>query len=71
MKKELDKWIDRKSHEFTAQENMSPILSKEKWLERFYTHTRMTCSFVSSLKNYTSGCLNSLIVKGCRGLKVL
>lgn len=31
-KKEIKKCIDRKLHEFAAQENRNPSLSKEKWL---------------------------------------
>ena len=39
-KKEIEKWIDRKVHAFMAQENMSPKLSKEQWLQRFFLHIR-------------------------------
>ena len=35
MKKELDKWIGKKSHAFVAQENKSPKLSKQQWLKIF------------------------------------
>ena len=28
IKKEIEKWLDRKIHEFTAQENMNPRLTK-------------------------------------------
>jgi len=34
-KKELDKWIDQKLYAFGAQENISPNLSKEQWLQIF------------------------------------
>jgi len=34
-KKEIDKWIDQNVHAFTTQENRSPKLSKEQWLQRF------------------------------------
>jgi len=34
-KKEIEKWIDRKLHEFVTQENRNPHLSKEKWLQRY------------------------------------
>lgn len=33
MKKEINKWIDRNVHAFATQENMSPKLSKEQWLQ--------------------------------------
>ena len=34
-KKEIKGWLDRRIHEFTAQENKSPRLSKEQWLDRY------------------------------------
>ena len=32
-KKEIEEWLDRKIHEFVAQENKNPRLSKEEWLD--------------------------------------
>ena len=34
-KKGIEKWLDRKIHEFAAQENKNPCLSKEEWLNRY------------------------------------
>ena len=34
-KKEIEDWLDRKIHEFAAQENKNPRLSKEEWLDFF------------------------------------
>ena len=34
-KKEIDKWLDRNIHEFTAQENKNPRLKKEQCLDRY------------------------------------
>jgi len=33
-KKEIEKWLDKKIHEFTTQENRSPQVSKKRWLDR-------------------------------------
>ncbi len=45
MKKEIDNWIDQNVHTFTAQENRSPKLSKEQWLQIFlYTDETNTFS---------------------------
>lgn len=35
MKKEIEKWIDRKMHEFKSQENKNPRMLKEEWLQRY------------------------------------
>jgi len=32
-KKEIEEWLDRKVHEFAAQGNRNPQVSKEEWLE--------------------------------------
>lgn len=56
-KKEVEKWIDRKLHEFTAQENRSWNLSKEEWLNRYmYTdkHEIFFCSFSCELQEWFS-----------------
>lgn len=34
-KKEIEKWIDQKLHQFVAQENRNAHLSKEEWLNRY------------------------------------
>ena len=47
-KKEIEKWLDRKIHEFVAQEIRNPHLSKEDWLNRYlYTkvHEIFFCTF--------------------------
>ena len=51
-KKEIEGWLDRKIHEFIAQENRNPRVSKEQWLERYlYTevHEIFFASFPSEL----------------------
>ena len=52
IKKEIKHWLDRKIHEFTAQENRNPRLMKEQWLDRYlYTeiHKIWFCSFTVEL----------------------
>jgi len=39
-KKEIEKWLDKKIHEFIAQENKNPCLSKEEWLKK-YLYTKI------------------------------
>ena len=34
-KKEIEEWLDKKIHEFAAQENRNPQVSKEQWLDRY------------------------------------
>jgi len=51
-KKEIEKLIDQKLHEFVAQENKNLCLSKEEWLNRYpYTeeHKIFFCSFPCKL----------------------
>lgn len=51
-KKEIEKWIGQKLHEFAAQENRNLCLSKEEWLQRYlYTeeHEVFLCSFPCEL----------------------
>lgn len=56
-KKELDKWIDQKSHAFAAQENMIPKLSKEQ-LSQIFLYTDETnlffCFFPEELYEWLS-----------------
>jgi len=42
-KKEIEKCLDRKTHEFETQENRNPHLSKEEWLNK-YLRTEITRS---------------------------
>ena len=47
-KKEIEKWLDQKIHEFTTQEKKNLRLSKEEWLNRYlYTeiHEIFFCIF--------------------------
>lgn len=34
-KKEIEKWLDRRIHRFTVQENRNTFLSNEAWLDRY------------------------------------
>lgn len=34
-KKEIEKWIDQKFHNFAAQENRNLCVPKEDWLQRY------------------------------------
>ena len=47
-KKEIEEWLDKKIHEFATQENITPQVSKEKWLER-YVYTEIHEIFFASL----------------------
>jgi len=52
-KKEIEKWIDRKLHEFAAQENRNLCLSKEEWLQRYlYTKEHKVLFFSFSCELY-------------------
>ena len=45
----IEKWLDRKIHEFTVQEKINPCLTKEQWLDRYlYTkiHEIFFCTFL-------------------------
>ena len=51
-KKKIEELLDRKIHEFTAQENTNPRVSKEQWLERYLymeIHEILFTSFPSEL----------------------
>jgi len=51
-KKEIEKWLDRKIHEFTVQENKNPRLKKEQWLNRYLyikIHEILFCTFLIEL----------------------
>lgn len=47
-KKEIEKWLDQKIHEFMAQENWNLFLSKEEWLNKYLyieIHESFFCTF--------------------------
>lgn len=47
-KKDIKKWLYRKTHEFAAQENRNPRLSKEYWLNMYLyieIHDIFFCTF--------------------------
>ena len=51
-KKEIEEWLDKKIHEFAAQENRNMQVSKEQWLERYLymeIHEIFFASFPSKL----------------------
>jgi len=51
-KKEIEKWLDRKMHEFVAEENKNSRLTKEQWLDiYFYTkiHEIFLCTILIKL----------------------
>ena len=47
-KKGIEDWLDRKIHEFMAQENTNLRLSKEEWLD-YYLYTEIHEIFFASL----------------------
>ena len=46
-KKEIEGWLERRIHEFTAQENRNPRLTKEEWLD-CYLYTEIHKIFFTS-----------------------
>lgn len=61
-KKEIEKWLDKKIHEFEKQENRTLQVSDEKWLERYvYTeiHKIFFESFPSELYEWIMRLANS------------
>jgi len=61
-KKETEKWIDQKLHEFAAKENKNLLLSKEEWLNIYlYTneHKIFFCSFPCELHQWLSKLVDS------------
>ena len=61
-KKEIERWLDRKIHEFAMQENRNPRVSKEEWLD-FYLymeiHEIFFASFPSELYEWIAKLANS------------
>lgn len=52
MKEEIEEWLDKKLHEFMAQENRTPQISEKKWLDRYVyieIHEILFVSFPSEL----------------------
>jgi len=48
MKKEIEKWLNRKVHEFLTQEKRNPHLSMQKWLDKYLymkIHEIFFCTF--------------------------
>lgn len=61
-KKGIEDWLDRKIHEFEAQENKNPQLSKEEWLDCYlYTkiHKIFFTSFPTELYEWIAKLANS------------
>ena len=51
-KKEFEEWLDKKIHEFAAQENRNPRISKEQWVDCYLyieIHEIFFVSFPSEL----------------------
>ena len=61
-KKEIEEWLDKKIHEFATQENITPQVSKEKWLECYVyieVHKIFFASFPSELYEWITKLANS------------
>jgi len=64
-KKEIEEWLDKKSHEFMERENRNLRVSKEQWLERTYIRKFMkfslhpsplSCTRIVKLANIQGRC---------------
>lgn len=61
-KKEIEEWLEKNIHMFMTQENITPQVSKEKWLERYvYTeiHEIFFASFPSEMYEWIANLADS------------